>query len=152
MINKYKVIFFDIGDTLVSSTKTWLPGALELISKLKQDNLRLGIISNTGQLNRDQLAQLLPADFSWSKFEKDLIILSSEVNTEKPQIEIFKLATHRSGIDPHFSLFCSENSLDCLVAQQAGLHSFHLQKSPSNDINQVYLTLEQLNEIILLSK
>lgn len=145
-MNKYKVFYFDLGDTLVSS-KRWLPGARELISKLQQDNLRLGIISNTGKLSRNELTEELPADFNWNQFENDLIILSSEVKVEKPQIEIFKLAAQRTGINAHFSLFCSENPLHCLVAQQAGLHAYRLQQPPNGDIYQVYLTLEQLNKI-----
>jgi FMN phosphatase YigB (HAD superfamily) len=147
MIKKYKVCFFDLGDTLVSSTKTWLPGAQMLIQKLKQDNLRVGIISNTGKLTRKELDDLLPANFNWNQFEKDLVILSSEVNIEKPIIKIFQLAAQRAGIDSEFILFCSENPLDCLASQQAGFHSYRVQAPPNSDIDQVYLMLEQLNNI-----
>src|SRR5262245_8146820 len=63
------VVFFDLGDTLVSSVTTqWLPGATDTLSKLKQKGIRLGIISNTGDLDRADLQPLLPSDFDFNLF------------------------------------------------------------------------------------
>lgn len=80
-----EVIFFDLGDTLILTAEhRWLPGAKELLVELRRRGLHLGVISNTGSLNRDQLKSVLPADFEWSLFDLDLIILSSEVGVSKP--------------------------------------------------------------------
>src|SRR4051794_30538460 len=131
MILIYKVIFFDLGETLVSN-RMWVPNARELLNRLELDGLRLGIISNTAQLDRKSLNEFLPADFNWSQFEESLILLSSEVHIEKPNVGIFKLAIDKAGIASHLCLFCSENPLDCLVSQQVGMHSYRLQKPPDS--------------------
>ena len=49
-----KAVFFDIGDTLVSGKK-WLPGAKELVKQLKAQGTRVGLVSNTGNLLREEL-------------------------------------------------------------------------------------------------
>lgn len=144
MLTKYKVIFFDLGDTLVTSPRTWLPGAEDLLRRLRQNNLRLGIISNTANMSRPELANLLPPDFAWASFEEKLVVLSSEVGVEKPALGIFHLAVSRSGLASGLCLFCSENPLDCLAAQRAGLHAYRVQKPPAGDIAGVFLVLKEL--------
>src|SRR5262245_12714253 len=118
-----EVIFFDLGDTLVSTAeRRWLPGAKELLGALRGRGLRRGVISNTGALNRDQLKPLLPADFAWSLFDADLVLLSSEVGVAKPSPRIFEAAATRAGGAGN-CLFCTEDLTDTLVAQQVGLRA-----------------------------
>src|SRR3954454_806266 len=119
-----KVAFFDLGETLVTKDKSqpagtekwiWIPGAQELLTRLRNRDVRLGVISNTGDLKLPQLVEIMPQglmDF----FEKDLIILSGEVNAEKPKPEpskeadpkIFQIAVERTGLDGGRCLFCTE--------------------------------------------
>lgn len=47
MASTIRVIFFDLGDTLVRVPKIWLPGAQALLAALKQRGIRLGIISGS---------------------------------------------------------------------------------------------------------
>src|SRR5262245_25399537 len=48
-----KVVFFDLGETLVRTTdRSWVPGALDALAVLRDAGLRLGVISNTGALSR----------------------------------------------------------------------------------------------------
>ncbi|MFT5300868.1 MAG: ribonucleotide monophosphatase NagD (HAD superfamily) [Mariniblastus sp.] len=68
-----KVIFFDIGDTLVSKKK-WLPEAKQTMASWRSAGLRVGLISNTGSLSRDELQNLLPTDFDYADFEEGLIL------------------------------------------------------------------------------
>ena len=42
-----QVVFFDLGETLVTAPRTWLPGARALLASLKTNGLRVGIISTT---------------------------------------------------------------------------------------------------------
>jgi FMN phosphatase YigB (HAD superfamily) len=44
------VVFFDLGETLVTSPRRWLQGAQALLNSLRQSGFRLGIISNTEDL------------------------------------------------------------------------------------------------------
>ncbi len=115
------VVFFDLGDTLVTGNRGWVPGALEALESLSGVGIRLGIISNTGDLTRSALADLLPVDFRFSSFEEELIVLSSEVGIEKPKAQIFGLAIDRAGVSPLEIVFCGEKLSETLAAQMAGM-------------------------------
>src|SRR6266550_3214713 len=92
-------VFFDLGNTLVVPSIGWIPGAKEVIAALRDKGIRLGIISNTGDLPRNKVLELLPADFKISDFLPELVVFSSEVGHKKPSKEIFQLAVTKSGAD-----------------------------------------------------
>jgi FMN phosphatase YigB (HAD superfamily) len=129
-----KVIFFDLGDTLVKqnpdggSRKIWIEGAQEAIAQLNGKGVRLGIISNTGTLERHELFDdLLPTDFNADVFEENLIILSSEVDAVKPKLRIFAHAIDNAGVAPVECLFCTEDLSHTLAAQEIGMRAVWLQ-------------------------
>jgi leucyl aminopeptidase len=133
-------VFFDLGDTLVknSATKTWLPGAKELVISLKSKGFRLGILSNTGTLTpRTAILGILPLDFDVNWFEPALVIFSSEVGVEKPKPAIFELAVTRSGIPSGNSLYVSESILETMVAQHAGMRSIRIRTGSDDLANLV---------------
>ena len=103
------VLFFDLGDTLVRPTAGWVDGAQQAIDTLLTRGLRLGIISNTANFSRSQLAALLPPDFDFQRFDQSLVLLSSEIGVEKPSPQIFRLAVERSGVPAAGCLFCGES-------------------------------------------
>ena len=140
---RLKAVFFDIGDTLVSpSTRTWLNGAKTAVHAFKDSNLSLGIISNTGSLDRTQLKEYLPDDFSFADFTSELVVLSSEVKLEKPDLRIFLMAAELANAYPSECLFCGENLVENVVAQQAGFVSFRLGGDTAGDF-------EKLLELVL---
>ena len=108
-----KVVFFDIGETLVrrnlAGEHEWQPGAEQLIDELGGSGYRLGVISNTGALTRDELEDLLPATFSFDRFEPALVVLSSEVGVEKPDLRIFFTALAAGRVEPQRCCFVGEN-------------------------------------------
>jgi FMN phosphatase YigB (HAD superfamily) len=119
----HKVIFFDIGKTLVTSnTSVWSPGARELLVTLRAQRIRLGVISNTADLTREALKDLLPPDFDWSLFDEPLIILSSEVRVKKPERAIFEKALTAAAVSASSCLYCSEDLVETIAAQQVGMH------------------------------
>ena len=123
------VVFFDLGDTLVVSghSPRWVPGAEALLTTLRDAGLQLGVISNTGNLSRDQLAPLLPHGFDFAVFDADLVVLSSEIgNVEKPDPRIFDEAVQRAGVAASRCLFCTESLTDTLAAQGAGMKAARL--------------------------
>ena len=150
-----RIIFFDLGDTLVQKIAVspsgekfdWVPGAKELLTRLRQVNLGLGVISNTGTLQRNQLLQRLPQDFSFDIFDADLVLLSSEVELEKPDPRIFRLAVNRAQnnsdpdmtmrVDPRDCLYCGESLEEVLVAQHVGMLSARVQLTPQPDIGRL---------------
>ena len=132
-----KVAFFDIGGTLVGSNRDWIPGAQETLAKLGEKQIRLGLISNTGDLSRPAILDRLPEDFDLGVFEEELVIFSSEVHVAKPDPKIFKLAIKRSGVKPAECLFCTEESSHILVARQKGMQTVSVQKPPNSDIGEL---------------
>ncbi len=118
-----KVVFFDIGNTLVRGEQ-WVPGAKDAIAKLKANRIRVGLISNTGVLSREELAdRFLPADFQVDDFEQGIVFLSSEIGVEKPSLAIFSLAVQHAGVSPWETLFVGESLIETLMAQAAGMRS-----------------------------
>jgi beta-phosphoglucomutase len=132
-----RVVFFDLGETLVrTADRSWVPGAKAVLASARAAGLRVGVISNTGDLTRAQLAAVLPADFDWGAFEPGLVILSAEVGSEKPSPRIFLAAAAAAGV-PSECLFCTEDLADTLAAQRAGLLVARVQRPPHSDVAEV---------------
>ncbi|MDQ6788650.1 MAG: HAD-IA family hydrolase [Acidobacteriota bacterium] len=126
-----KVIFFDLGETLVTADRQWMTGAQATLAALREKGLRLGIISNTGNLKRAQLVEKLPPDFDFGDFEENLVILSSEVKVEKPDLKIFRLALKKAGADATECLFCTEEPTHIAAAKKAGFKTIQIS-SPAD--------------------
>ena len=140
----YEVIFFDLGETLITAGDDWLPGAREALVTFHDQQVRMGIISNTPGMTRAELLATLPADFPLAKFEEPLIILSSEQGVAKPDPEIFRLAISRAGAAPKQCLFVTENPLHVLAALGTGIHSLRLLPPPQSDIGGLPNLLSQI--------
>ena len=136
-MTKIKVVLFDLGDTLVDSSDKWVTGARATLAALAAAGLRLGIVSNTGALTRAELLAELPATFSFDAFEPSLVLLSSEVHVEKPDLAIFRLAVERAHVAAAAILFCTETALHALAAQRAGLQALRLVAPPHSDVGDV---------------
>lgn len=124
-------VFFDIGDTLVNE-RGWQDGACDCLNALSDGGLRLGIISNTGSLSRDELADRLPADFDFALFDDPLILLSSEVGLEKPDPEIFLKAVELSDLSPKSCVFIGENLSETWAAQSVDMNAFRVCHFPGD--------------------
>lgn len=134
-----EVVFFDLGQTLVRSGGgvAWIPGAAEALRSLHDGGARLGILSNTGTLSRADLGPLLPADFPWSLFEDDLVLLSAEVGLSKPDLRIFLEAVRRAAAPPSHCLFCTEDLVDALQAQRAGMRALRVGEPATNGLSEL---------------
>ena len=132
-----KVAFFDLGKTLVGDNKDWIPGAKDTLAKLVEKHIRLGVISNTGDLSRSKILDLLPKDFDLDIFEENLIIFSSEVDVEKPDPKIFQLAIQRANVKASECFFCTEERPHVLAAQKEGMRACTVQKPPGSDIKEL---------------
>jgi len=134
IITSIKVAFFDLGGTLIGNNRDWIPGAQDTLSKMRQRGIRLGLISNTKDLSRAEIMELLPRDFDMSLFHNDLVIFSSEVHVEKPDPQIFNLAIKRAGVKPNECLFCTEELPHISAAKQEGMQTALVQAPPNSDI------------------
>jgi FMN phosphatase YigB (HAD superfamily) len=129
-----RVIFFDLGETLAAKNRQWIPGAKATLSDLRARGILLGIISNTGDLERSEILKLLPIDFDIDVFDQELVIFSSEAHVEKPDLEIFRLALSKTGAQGQECLFCTEDLVDTLDAQRVGFRTARIMPPPATDI------------------
>lgn len=144
----HRVVFFDLGQTLViTAARRMVPGAAAALSQLRAAGVRLGIISNTGNLTRAQLLAALPTDFDLDAFEPALVLLSSEVGIEKPNPAMFSLAAGRAGVPARACLYCSEDLLETLAAQGAGMTAARLTPAPQSDLPSLVGVLRGLAEL-----
>lgn len=143
------IVFFDLGETLVTTQRRWLPGAQELLSGLRRSGFRLGIISNTrGLTTRAAILELLPVDFDPHAFEENLTLFSSEVGKEKPHQAIFNEAIKRSGEPADQCLYCSEDILETLMAQQVGMRSIRVQTHPNSDLSGLRQSISDFHVLL----
>lgn len=142
-----RVVFFDLGETLVTSPRAWLPGAKAQLVSLNANGFRLGIISNTtGLADRAAILNHLPLDFDLNLFEPGLILFSSELGIEKPKLGIFQKAVAAAAIEARWCLFCTEEPSHTLVAQAAGMRALRIITG-STDLSMLesYLTTYAAN-------
>lgn len=126
------VIFFDIGDTLVSNGR-WLDGVKRNLDSLVDSEIAVGIISNTGALTREQLKRdHLPADFDFDVFDAALIVLSSEFGSDKSTPAIFLHAIEQSQRLASDCIFAGENLQENWMAQSVGMRSAWVSKFPDD--------------------
>jgi hypothetical protein len=130
-----KSIFFDIGDTLGIPAFSPPPVRLvrvdlfffvaELLRSLSDRGLRLGIISNTGDIDGARLDETLNAAGVRDFFDPALRLYSKDVGLEKNSPEIFLVATERAGLaaTPQACLFVGENETERGFASDAGLRT-----------------------------
>ena len=153
-IGRFGVIFFDLGETLVTRVPgavraAWVPGAQVALAQLAARGVRLGLISNTTGLSRAQVLDRLPTDFQFNQFESGLVILSSETAppVEKPDPEIFRRAVQAAHAPAGACLFCGESLIETLAAQKAGLRAARLIPPPNSDLSELVATLDQLSAL-----
>lgn len=125
-------LFCDIGDILGVPIFSPPPPHLEdlnvfpfvagVLHKLREDGVRLGIISNTGNETADTVNNVLQKSGLAEFFEKDLLIYSSVVGLTKNSPEIFQLAAEKAGLagNPDQCMFVGEDPRERSFAVQAG--------------------------------
>ena len=119
-------VFFDIEVTLVDCGKQWIGDALATLAGLRAKRIRLGLISNTATLTRDEILGRLPTDFDLALFEPELVLFSSEIGIEKPDVRIFELAARRAHTTPTQCLFCTEDDAHVTAALNAGFKAMRV--------------------------
>jgi len=131
--NTVRVIFFDLGDTLGAPVFSPPPRHLAgfnvfpfvppLLQQLTANELRLGLISNTGDDPGAVVDQILQTAGILEFFEPPLRIYSKDVGLTKDDPEIFRLAADRAGLADslHSCLFVGENAGERATALAAGL-------------------------------
>ncbi|TBR59206.1 hypothetical protein B4U84_25585 [Westiellopsis prolifica IICB1] len=130
--SRTSIVFFDIGDTLGTPKISPPPSRLEgldiypyipnVLQRLKDNGVKIGIISNTGNETEHDMRRVLEEAKIYSFFEPNLLIYSSVVGVRKPSPEIFRLAAERAGYaeKPKNCLFVGEDSKERKAAHDVG--------------------------------
>lgn len=127
------IIFFDLGDTLVTASMAGNPPrlrlqpldlAIGLLERLSAEGKRLGIISNTGGEGGEAVDEALEEAGLLRFFESALRIYSGDFPDlrPKPWPDLFEEARRRCGEDERI-LFVGENPLERDAARDAGFEA-----------------------------
>lgn len=131
-MKKITSVFFDIGDTLGTPKFSSPPSHLEglyiypyipdILQQLKANDLKLGIISNTGSETEENMKRVLEEAGIYSFFDPNLLIYSSVVGVSKPSPKIFRVAAKSTGFseEPKNCLFVGEDSAERKAANDLG--------------------------------
>src|ERR1044072_1250990 len=127
------VIFFDLDCTLGSARLDYpsyrltgfdvYPHVGKILEHLRDNGVRLGIISNTGDESAERINGVLEDAHIFGFFETGLLVYSSVVHYKKDSPEIFKLAVVKAGLSatPHQCMFVGEDRRERGYALEAGL-------------------------------
>lgn len=111
--------FIELYYKPVNEQITVIPGAVEILSKIKKANLIIGLVSNS----------IFPEKFHLEDMESfglrgyfDFMIFSSSVGTRKPGKDIFDMALKRARTEPSQAVFVGDRfDVDIYGAKNAGL-------------------------------
>ena len=126
-------------------------GSLKLIEFCKKNQLKIGIISNTG-FNSPKVYR------NWLINEKifyDEIVLSNELGIAKPDKKIFYYTLDKLGIPPGNSIHFGDNPVaDIMGANSIGISSVLISKNNSkNSINSNnFMTIDNISESVEVLK
>ncbi|MHB1653329.1 MAG: HAD family hydrolase [Desulfitobacteriaceae bacterium] len=115
------------------------PWTQTVLSELLKRGYRLFLVSNWDHSARDVLKNLELEHF----FEE--IVISSEVNMEKPEAGIFRLALDRLGVSPHEVLYVGDNYYDdCVGAAKLRIATLLINRFGRLGIEEVVDTDQQI--------
>jgi leucyl aminopeptidase len=130
-----KSIFFDIGETLGTAVLSpppvrlvrvdLFPYVMALLRSLADRGLRLGLISNTGDMDGANVDAILNKAGIRDFFDASLRLYSKDVGLKKDSPEIFRVAAQRAGLAgmPQACLFVGEDETERGFAIDAGLQA-----------------------------
>lgn len=129
-----------------------VPGAADMLSKLKDAGLKIGLISNS----------IFPPEFHRGEMRRfgifeyfDFTIFSSEVGIRKPRKDIFMKALSLAGSPPEKTIFVGDREVEDISGPQSvGIRSilrFHGRRDYSESIRpfRTIHDLKELEEIVL---
>ncbi|MBY0145160.1 HAD family hydrolase [Neobacillus niacini] len=123
------------------------PNLITTLEKLKNYNIRLGIITNgRGQFQLDNINAL--------GIEKyfDTILISEWEGMKKPNPEIFKRALKQLNVSPHQSVFVGDHpENDVKAAQNIGMIGIWKRDPQWNQVEADYI-IEDLADLLLFLK
>lgn len=97
-----------------SRTYSLMPDAVKLLAALKENGVKLGVVSNNYVSIYETLEQLGLTPYF------DCIVISEEVGLQKPDPAIIRLACERLGVKPEDAIYVGDHPFDITCAHDAG--------------------------------
>jgi putative hydrolase of the HAD superfamily len=139
--------FVDAYYQPITSQISLIPGAHEILSKLRDAGLRIGLISNT----------IFPAEFHRREMKQfdifgffDFTIFSSEIRIRKPSKLIFQKALELAATRPEETIFIGDRLIEDIEGPQALGIKGVLRKVKDRDYSAPitpFRTIEMLSEL-----
>jgi FMN phosphatase YigB (HAD superfamily) len=129
-------IFFDIDDTLANITVeesenklvfAVLPGVISVLTKLRDDSIPIGILSDTpDSFTQETIDRSLEDAGLFDFFLPELLIYSSVIGLKTNSMMIFYFAALRAGFphERHKCLFVGGNAMERQLAKAANFQVF----------------------------
>lgn len=119
------------------------PGALELVSQLRDMGVPLGLASNSPRfLADDALATAGLADAF------DAIVTADDVEHPKPAPDIYLLACERLGVTPHEALALEDSVSGVAAAKAAGLTCIAVPMFAETDVSAADRVVDSLERLL----
>lgn len=100
----------------IKETQTLIPGTQELLHRLRLAGYNTFALTD----NIHEIMQYLRQRYSfWNDFQG--VVVSAELHTKKPELEIFNYLLNTYQLDPAKTIFTDDLALNIRGAQQAGL-------------------------------
>jgi putative hydrolase of the HAD superfamily len=93
-----------------------MPGMYELIDELKAQGIKVLLLTNVSP----QFAEVLEQKGHYDPF--DLKVLSYEVGSWKPDVEIYNHAIQKLGVKPQEAVFIDDQEKNTVAARKLGIH------------------------------
>ena len=120
------------------------PETFEVIEKLKERGIKVGIVSNTYRESFERVRKAYPVEKIF-----DAVVLSYEVKCAKPSPEIFRIAAEKLGLRPEEVLFVGDTKeTDYEGAKRAGMQAVLLDREGKHE--EVRERVKNLREILKL--
>lgn len=95
--------------------KNVLPGVTDVLRTLKENGVRMGIVSNDAPKLREFLSERRLLEYF------DTVVISGEEGIEKPDPRIMHLAMQRMAVSGERTLYVGDHPFDVLCAKHAGM-------------------------------
>ena len=104
-------------------TFVFIPEMLDLAKKLRDEGIKIGILSNIYKFEADVIRE----KNGYAGFEP--VILSYEVGAAKPELEIYLLALEKTGVNPEECIFIDDKEKNLSPAKKLGMKTVLFQNS-----------------------
>jgi epoxide hydrolase-like predicted phosphatase len=113
---------------------------IELINELKNQGLRLSILSNVFPYQ----AEIIKENNGYALF--DDVFLSCERGLKKPDLEFYELVTKEMNVRPQECLFVDDKEVNILPAEKLGMKTV-LAKNQEQIVEDVWAVIKSENKI-----